>query len=139
MQDRLEALRRLLDSTSAASGSTSKRVQMTWDGQMKTVADMVDENMGTFESFKDMKDEAPHMRGFLLLSPDHRQLRLVTQSRWSPQAQAWEDVNDQETIHIDAQRQRYAFEDPRAGQSPHLQYLGGGGIGTFSGKVLRAA
>ena len=80
------------------------------------------------------------MRGFLLLSPDHRQLRLVTNRRWSPESQAWEDMLSEETVNIDTRKQRYAFDRRhRAGRSPHLQFLGGGGAGTFAGKVLRAA
>lgn len=144
VENELLALLEQLDArqrSQAAGGGGAQRVQMTWDGgHMKTVADMLDDNVGTFESFGNASGTEPHARGYLLLSPDHRQMRLVTKHRWLPQSRAWEDAVAQETVHIDAKNQRYTFDVPKTSKrAPHLQFLGGGGAGTFAGKVVRAA
>ena len=117
------------------SGEQS-RVQMTWNNQLKTVADMINPNVGTFESY-DTSKESPKMKGVLLLSPDNRKMNLMTRSIWSPSSGEWEPVENDEIVNIDANANRFSFDTDQDGSlAPHRHILGGGGMGRFQGKVM---
>ena len=131
LHDELTRLARVLG-VENVSHTPQQFVEMDWDQQLQTTAEMYHPLLGTFETHS---SKGPLAKGILQLTPDHTAIDLLTREVWRDHA--WAPDSRHERVAINPVKHSYRFE--RASKmdvSPHLEQLGGGGQGRFSGHVL---
>ena len=140
MQQEIEAFLRQIEAEEGAiKEREQQRIRVKMDSgrrRLQTLAHMIHPALGTFETRDDA--DVPRAQGILRLSPDNRNIMLMTRRQWDADQDAWRKAHVDELVELDALQRQYTFKknDRAVPQAPHIHLLGGGASGAFQGEVV---